>query len=109
MNTKHRWTVALVGLSTLGFLVLLLVWRIFIHPNLSGAQYAELAMKHVQAFIGLPMAAICSLVLVSVLQQRSGEGISFKGLSFEFTGPSGEVVLWVLCFFTISLSIKMLW
>lgn len=106
---KGKWTLVLLLCAVLAFVVLLTVWVAFIHPHLSGAQYAQLTVKHVQAFIGLPMAAICALILVAVLRQRSGEGIKFKALGVEFTGPSGEVILWVVVYLAITGSLKMLW
>ena len=106
---ESTWTLVLLLLAVTGFVGLLTVWVVFFHPHISGAQYALFAIKHVQAFIGLPMAAVCSLVLVTVLRQRSGEGITFKVLGMSFTGPSGEVVLWIICFLVITVAIKAMW
>jgi len=87
--------------------VLLGLWVCFV--DLSKEAYVALVVGHFPAVVGLPMAAIASFVLVTYLQQRSGEGIKFKGLGFEFVGPSGQVVLWSLCFVIIGLMIKALW
>ena len=106
---KNKWTIVLLLCAILAFIVLLTVWIVFLHPHITGAQYAKLAIDHVQAFIGLPMAAICSLILVAMLRQRSGEGLQFKALGVEITGPSGEVVLWNLTYLTIALTLKLLW
>jgi hypothetical protein len=44
----------------------------------------------------------------SVLRETTGK-LEFEALGFKFRGASGPVVLWVLCYFAITLSIKLLW
>ena len=104
---KSRWVIVLIALGVISFGTLLAMWVIFVDPTRE--QYIELVMGHFAAIVGLPMAAICSLLLVAILRQHSGEGIKFKGLGFEFTGPSGEVILWVVCFTVITIAIKAVW
>ena len=104
---KSRWVIALIALGTVAFAALLTMWLVLVNPTRE--QYIELVLGHFAAIVGLPMAAICSLLLVAILRQRSGEGIKFKGLGFEFTGPSGEVILWVVCFTVITIAIKAVW
>jgi hypothetical protein len=68
----------------------------------------NLIKDHYAATIGLPMAALASLVLVIVLEAGAGP-IQFKAAGFEFKGASGQVVLWVFVFLAISGAIKLLW
>ncbi len=56
--------------------------------------------------LGLPLAALVSLGLVLALEQTS-EKIKFKAIGFEFEGASGQIVLWVLCYLSIVLSLKL--
>ena len=70
--------------------------------------FGKLMEDHFKAIIGLPAAALTSMTLVLVLKQTAGP-IEFKGLSFEFKGTSGEVILWVICFLSIVYSIDKLW
>lgn len=98
-------SITILAIVAVGVLVGL--WIKFI--DLSKDQYIKLVVGHFPAVIGLPMAAIASFVLVTYLQQKSGEGIEFKGLGFEFKGPSGQIVLWILCFIVIGVMIKALW
>ena len=71
-------------------------------------EFQVLMQSHFKAIVGLPAASLVSLILVLILKQSSGP-IEFKGLSFEFKGTSGEVILWVICFLTIVYSIDKLW
>lgn len=96
-----------VLLSILAIAVLLGLWVFLV--GLSKQETAKFVLAHFVALVGLPMASIASFVLVAFLKQRSGEGISFKGFGFEFQGPSGEIVLWILCFISIVISIKLTW
>src|SRR5690606_1827050 len=56
--------------------------------------------------IALPLAALISLALVLSLEQKS-ENIRFKAIGFEFEGAAGQIVLWVICFVSIALTIKL--
>ncbi len=64
--------------------------------------------KHFPVTIGLPVAAVISLLLILVLRETTGK-LEFEALGFKFRGASGPVVLWVLCYLAITLSIKLLW
>jgi hypothetical protein len=59
--------------------------------------------------VGLPLAALGALFLVTFLEQRSLSAIKFKIPGFEFEGASGQIVLWVMCYLAIATSFKMLW
>ncbi len=58
--------------------------------------------------VGLPIGAILALVIVLVLEVTSGQ-IEFAVSKFTFTGASGPIVLWVLCFLTIAFAIYLNW
>ena len=68
----------------------------------------RIAEKHFAVVIGLPLSALLSAFIVVALKQ-SGGPIKFEGLGFKFDGASGQVILWVICFLSISVAIKMLW
>lgn len=60
------------------------------------------------AVVGLPCAALFSLFLVTFLRQAAGP-IEIKMAGMEFKGPSGQVIMWLICFLGIALAIKLLW
>ena len=75
-----------------------------------GASYwLPIVKEHFAAVVGLPMAAAGAFVVVVLLKQGTKEPIEFEGLGFKFRGPSGLVVLWLMCFLGIALGIKLLW
>ena len=55
--------------------------------------------------LGVPFAALASFALVIALPTATGESLEFKGLGFEFSGPSSQVVLWNFTFLVFNLSI----
>lgn len=69
---------------------------------------AKFLRDHFAATVGLPFAAIISLLMILVLRASSGK-LEFEALGFKFRGASGPVVLWVLCYLAVVLSIKLLW
>jgi hypothetical protein len=68
-----------------------------------------LVQQHYAALIGLPFAAFGALGLVLLLESHYNQQIEFKALGFEFQGASGPIILWVVCFLSIALSMKLLW
>lgn len=68
----------------------------------------EILKNHFAAVVGLPMAGIFSLWVVTILRSKSGP-IEFDAFGLRFRGASGPVVLWVLCFLAIAFAIKLLW
>ena len=68
----------------------------------------KILREHSGAVVGLPMAAVLSLWVVTILRYKSGP-IEFDVLGFKFRGASGPVILWILCFLIVILGIKLLW
>ena len=68
----------------------------------------EIVKNHFAATIGLPMAALLAAFIVVGLRHSDGP-IKFEGLGFKFEGSSGQVVLWVFCFLSITAAIRLVW
>lgn len=68
----------------------------------------EAAKQHFAAVVGLPLAAVAALFVVSVFEITTGH-IEFEAVGFKFKGASGPIILWAMCFIAISASIKLLW
>lgn len=68
----------------------------------------EVVQQHFPATVGLPLAALCAFLLVTVLQISAGK-IEFEMLGFKFRGASGPIILWVIAFLSIASCIKLLW
>jgi hypothetical protein len=64
--------------------------------------------------IGLPCAAISALAVVAVLlhafppSPNENGAFSFKAFGLEFTGPSGPITLWLICFLAFVVALKLL-
>ncbi|MGO8503224.1 hypothetical protein AB9F35_17230 [Rhizobium leguminosarum] len=86
------------------FLTLLLI---FAGDQFRGTE-TQLVLDRFPAVIGLPFAAVFALFLVTFLRQTTGP-IEAKLLGMEFKGPSGQVVMWLVCFLGIAAAIKLLW
>lgn len=71
--------------------------------------FYAVSIEHFATVLGLPFAAIASLFIVTIFKVFIGGNLSFKFLGFEFTGASGPIVLWVVCFLAITLSICTTW
>lgn len=69
---------------------------------------AEVLRDHFAAVVGLPMAGILALWVVTILRSQTGP-IEFEAMGFKLRGASGPVILWVVCFLAIALAIRLLW
>lgn len=69
---------------------------------------SEKINEHFAAIVALPMAALLSAFIVVSLRFSEGP-VKFEALGMKFEGASGQVILWVICFISISLAIKLLW
>jgi hypothetical protein len=68
----------------------------------------QMAKEHFAATIGLPCAALASLLLVSILEMSAGQ-IEFRIGALEFRGAAGPIVMWVFSFSAIAFAIHLLW
>jgi hypothetical protein len=65
--------------------------------------------QHYDVIFGLPSAALLSFMLVVVSEARF-DNIEMEIVNLiKFRGASGPIILWVLCFLSIVLAIKLLW
>jgi hypothetical protein len=69
----------------------------------------EIFRKHYAAIFGLPGAALLSFILVVVFEARFDRIEMEIANVLKFRGASGPVILWVLCFLSMTLAIKLLW
>jgi hypothetical protein len=78
------------------------------HRWLSFPGVNDAIQNHFPAAIGLPLAALLSLWIVSLFGGNYGP-IELSILGFKFRGASGPIIMWGFCFLAITLAIKMLW
>jgi hypothetical protein len=64
--------------------------------------------------LGLPCAAISAFAIVAILLRafpplpNDNGALSFKAFGLEFSGPSGPITLWVICFLAFAVALKLL-
>lgn len=65
--------------------------------------------EHYDVIFGLPSAALLSFMIVVISEAR------FDSIEIEisnvvkFRGASGPIILWILCFLSVTFAIKLLW
>ena len=57
---------------------------------------------------GLPLSGFAALGIVTLLSQAVDGKVEFKAFGLQFTGPAGPVTLWILCYWTLVGSLKIL-
>lgn len=97
--------VVLIGLTIGGSILLFIISYVLITDT---TLFREIMQKHVQAVVGIPMAAASAFVVVFILESRAGT-IEFELLKVKFRGASGPVVLWVFTFLAFVIGIWLLW
>jgi hypothetical protein len=64
--------------------------------------------------IGIPCSAIASFAIVTVLwkafppSESTGGALALRAFGLEFSGPSGPITLWLLCFLGFVFALKLL-
>lgn len=64
--------------------------------------------------IGIPCSAISAFAIVTVLLRAFppnlgvDNALSFKAFGLEFSGPSGPITLWLICFLGLVVALKLL-
>ncbi len=64
--------------------------------------------------LGLPCAAVSAFAIVAVLLHAFPAGpnvngvLAFKAFGLEFSGPSGPITLWLMCFLGFVVALKLL-
>jgi hypothetical protein len=66
--------------------------------------WTALVAKHAATLVGLPWSIVVALVIVLLLRTVAGE-MQFRVLEFEFKGPSGPIIMWVICFLALILAV----
>ena len=70
--------------------------------------FDPILIEHFLATVGLPLAVISSVGIVSFFEFQFGPS-RFQGLGFKFFGASGRIILWIFCFLAIVGALKLLW
>ncbi len=105
-ETKVRQGVKIILVSS----ALLFYLFIFVKQWYTGIddRLFNLIVEHYAVFLGLPCAGFAALLLIVIFDGAYGE-IKFSLLGFTFEGASGPIIMWVFCYLSIVLSIKLLW
>ena len=73
----------------------------------AGAEMVRNNQLNISGIISAIVAAAISTFLVFLFGGTRG-ALDFKALGFQFTGPSGPITLWCMCFIAIIIGIKVL-
>lgn len=103
------WT-SIIGVTLLGiYFCGFLVYHTMRRTSSDGSWFIGILERHFAVTIGLPLAAISSMCVVIVLGVTTGGNLEFSVLGFTFTGVSGPVTLWLICFLAMVFGMKLLW
>ncbi|HKE94355.1 MAG TPA: hypothetical protein VKB34_08640 [Povalibacter sp.] len=103
-------TLCIVGL--VGYLLAFVLAVFFSHTSL-GTNIKAAFEGNLAANVGIPCSALAAFALVGTLwrafppKQSDGQ-LQLKVFGLDFTGPSGPVTLWVVCFLAFIFAIRLL-
>src|SRR5215831_18120898 len=106
LELKSRKYALAFGITNgvIGYAVFVLSMWCFFTPQ--SVQF-ELVTKHYVIFLGIPLVAMASISVVTILRSVDGP-IKFKWIGFEFEGASGQIVMFVIVFLSFVLAILIL-
>jgi hypothetical protein len=104
-----------VTAGLLGYAIALVLAAFFSGEKGSlGARLADWLTTAPAQNLGIPCAAISAFAIVAALlktfppsSDESGQ-LEFKAFGLEFSGPSGPITLWLMCFLGFVLALKLL-
>ncbi len=107
--------IATVAIGLFGYAIALMLAAFFSGKDGSlGARLATWFTTHPARNLGIPCAAISAFAIVAVLlkafpssSDASGQ-LAFKVFGLEFSGPSGPITLWGMCFLGFVVALKLL-
>jgi hypothetical protein len=110
--------VVLVSLGLIGYTLALALATFSREPPVGGTslggQLRAWFMSSPAQHIGIPCSAIASFAIVTVLWKAfppmtpAGGELQLKAFGLEFSGASGPITLWLLCFLGFVFSLKLL-
>ena len=103
LRNSAKWMSILAAISLGAVYMFWLVWGFN-----NDSKFIEIMYQHLAMVVGIPGAIITAFVLVTVLEQVSGQ-IKFEGLGFKFEGASGPIIMWVIVFSALIGGINALW
>jgi hypothetical protein len=107
--------IAIVAIGLAGYAVALALAAFF--PGALGGRGAQLADWFIASpaqNLGLPCAAIAAFAIVAALLKAFPPSTDARGqfelraFGLEFSGPSGPITLWLMCFLGFVLALKLL-
>jgi hypothetical protein len=109
-------SVFFLGAGLLGYAVALVLAAFFSNdPESNGAKLAAWFTAYPAQNLGLPCAAISSFAIVAILMKAfaassdaAASALQFNAFGLEFTGPSGPITLWLMCFLGFVFALKLL-
>ena len=111
--------IAVVALGVLGYVVALALAAFLPEGQADGPDRLATRLRGWFAAapaqnLGLPTAAISAFAIVTILLRAfptapNASGLlAFKAFGLEFSGPSGPITLWLMCFLVFVFALKLL-
>lgn len=103
--SRLAFWLCLAGVVFLSIFVAFLFLR---HAYQNPAWLMNVFEQHFAATVGLPLAMIAALVVVTLFRHQAGP-IEFDLLGMRLRGAAGPIVMWVIVFLSMASGIKLLW
>jgi TRAP-type C4-dicarboxylate transport system permease small subunit len=104
--------ISLAILGVFGYAIALVLAAFFSrNPGSLGAWLRTWFASHPGQNLGIPCSAISAYAIVAALSKASpdtADRLEFKAFGLVFSGPSGPITLWLMCFLAFIVSIKLL-
>lgn len=86
------------------YVALTVAFALFVGPSAAICFY----LMYFRGVVGIPLAIIAALVLVSLLSAAYGGDFKINVWGMSFEGPSAPITMWLACFLVIALALHQL-
>jgi hypothetical protein len=80
-----------------------------VNATRGGEFWNDMVKQHFVSTVWLPAAVVTSLTVVLILRTMEGDIALKFSKEFELRGASGPIIMWVICFLTLVLAVRLTW
>jgi hypothetical protein len=95
-----------------GLFFLFLMFEAIAGPPEPTNWLTKIVRTHYAAVVGIPLSAVTAFCIVSLLKVTNKEielRFGNKLANAEFHGPTGQTILWILCFLAVVIAFHLVW
>lgn len=102
------WTAVIGAMAMVGYFGVFMMLQTLSPGDPESSWILNQFRQNFAATLAIPLSAVAAFCIVTLLRVTTGP-IEIEAQSIKFTGASGPILFWIMCFIVIIFGVKMLW